>query len=284
MLGIISSRSAARSPLIVEQPRHPSEDNLAWLRRAIEADSPDAAPEPKKKKASGPRARKTAAHDGGARAKGVPPRAAPRTTELLLLGGTAPTDFRLRVAQAHVRHDLSPSHWSHAALLDERSPSLAATRLFEVSLEPVQGFGFPPPDNGVQETTLARYADAAAWPNIALLSLPVDPVTVQGALEAFRKQRAALDVPGLILAWLAFTWGVGSTGNPLLSGQGMPSAAVLERVIGAAQFDLTPGSVERATCPEAIWQAALWWQTFYTEAGGQAPHGTYCTPHRLDAR
>jgi hypothetical protein len=286
MLTIISSRSLERSDLMIEQPRKPGEDNLAWLRRTLEGDSPAEAAAPRKRATKKVRAPKhtsaQTARAGGDAIRGSTH--AGSTIELVLLGGTSPTDFRLRVAQAHARHDLSPSLWSHVAMLDARAAQLGETRIFEVSLVPEHGFGFPPPENGVQESRLARYASPEAFPNIAQLSLPVDRGAVMTALADLCKQRAALDVPALVLAWLAFTWGVGGTGNPLLAGQGIPSAAVLERVIGAAQFDLTPGVVERATCPEAIWQAALWWQTYYTDLGREAPRGKYCANHRLDGR
>jgi len=265
MLGIITSRSTERNALVREQPRAPKESNLDWLARAFGGS-------PRIERASKKKARASRPVAG----------AAPRATELLLLGGTSAIDFRLRVAQAHVRHDLSPSRWSHVALLGQHASDLAQTPIVEVSLEPPGGFGFPAPSNGVQEAQLGRYADPARYPNIALLTLPLPADGIAAPLAEFQMQRAALDVPELVLAWLAYAWGVGSAGNPLLSGQGLPSAAMLDRVLGAAQFDLTPGVVERASCPEAIWQAALWWHTFYTEGGRQAPRGVYCAPHKLD--
>ena len=38
-------------------------------------------------------------------------------TFVLLFGGRSAYDFRLRVAQSPFRHDVSPSHWSHAAMI-----------------------------------------------------------------------------------------------------------------------------------------------------------------------
>jgi len=263
MLGIITSSSAERNALMAEQPRKPKESNLDWLARALEAT---------------PGARR--ASKASRRTRG--PAASDEPTRLVLLGGTSPIDFRIRVAQAHVRHDLSPSSWSHVALLDTPAAELGDTRIVEVSLDPVGGFGFPPPSNGVQEARLERYAEAKRYPNVALLTLATASGPLASALDAFSKQRAALDVPELVLTWLAFVWGVGSAGNPLLAGHGIPSAAMLDRVLGAVQFDLTPGIVERASCPEAIWQAARWWHTFYTEGGREAPRAVYCAPHKLD--
>src|SRR4051812_2119022 len=72
---------------------------------------------------------------------------------ILLVGGTSVVDFRLRTAQSHLRSDLTPSHFSHAALLgntDSQKPE--ATPLYEISLMPQDGFDFPTPTNGVQKS------------------------------------------------------------------------------------------------------------------------------------
>ena len=85
-----------------------------------------------------------------------------------------------------------------------------------------------------------------------------------------------LDAQDLLLRWLAFIWGVGRTGNPLLDGQGIPSAAMLEVIFGAVGFDLTPGLESRSSCPEAIWQAAKWWHEYYERNNQKAPRDVYC--------
>jgi len=203
---------------------------------------------------------------------------------VLLLGGTGPVDFRLRVAQSHLRDDLTPSHWSHVALLgdvDAKRPG--ATPLYEISLLPAAGFGFPPPDNGVQKSTLERYADAEAWPNIAILYLPaaVEKRKLMEALERFKKGRVVLDAVQLVLAWLAYVWGVGRAANPLLDGMGIPSSAMLEIVTGAEHFDLTPGLESRASCPEAIWQSARWWHDYHEQNREGAIVGAFHTSHYL---
>src|SRR5690606_38310655 len=84
---------------------------------------------------------------------------------LLLVGGTSLVDFRLRVAQSHLRSDLTPSHWSHVALLGESDgTNLATAPLQEISLSPAGGFGFPPASNGVQNAVLERYANPKQFP------------------------------------------------------------------------------------------------------------------------
>jgi hypothetical protein len=91
-----------------------------------------------------------------------------------------------------------------------------------------------------------------------------------------------LDVPQLILRWLAYCWGVGVPGSPLAEGVGLPSAAVLEAAFAGQGFDLTPGLESRSSCPEAIRQAATWWHGFYQRtADGKAIKGTYSAAHDL---
>ncbi|WP_328324859.1 hypothetical protein OHA70_34355 [Kribbella sp. NBC_00382] len=191
----------------------------------------------------------------------------PEATWLLLVGGTSIYDFRLRVAQSHLRHDMTPSHWSHAALISTVDPALGDSLLLETSLDPQEGFQVPSMFNGVQGATLDRYADPAQYPNVALIKVPVGPDMWLGDLEnqksilgQFAEQRVAVDVPSLILEWLGFVWGAGTAGNPILSGHGIPSAAVIESLIGAAGYDLCPGLDSAASSPEAFWQTAKWWQ------------------------
>lgn len=181
-----------------------------------------------------------------------------KTTELVLLGGTGPLDFRLRVAQSHARDDLLPSAWSHAAIL---KPGRAASRrvLWEIPLSGAAASAYPPATNGVVESELEQYDDPAVYPNVAVLRVPVPGSTVAEVITRFEKQRTVLDALELMLAWWAFGWGVGRAGNPLLDEIGIPSAAFAEYVFSAAGYDLVPGFPSRSSCPEAIWQSARWW-------------------------
>ena len=67
MINIISSKASAPNTLLQEVPRRENEDNLRWLSRQ--------------------------------------PRPGEDQTGIVLVGGTSPTAFRLRVAQSHVRHN-----------------------------------------------------------------------------------------------------------------------------------------------------------------------------------
>jgi len=184
------------------------------------------------------------------------------STAIVLLGGKSPVDFRVRVAQAHARDDLAPSAWSHIGVLGVRAKNPLRRNLIELPLQGRVGLGYPPATNGVVETPIGDYDDPAAFPNIAVLRVPVPHAAVDAAITEFCRQRTVMDALELTLAWLAFAWGVGSTGNPLLAGLGVPSAAFVEYVVGAAGYDLVPGFPSRSSCPEAIWQSARWWHEF----------------------
>jgi hypothetical protein len=243
MLKILRSDAAGSNPQFREVPRKPKEDNLEWLARIL------------------------------------PPGA--KQSHLILVGGKSPCAFRLRVAQSHLRHDLTPSHWSHAFLLGSGTGARGDRPTYEISLEPGAGFGFPPPENAVQIGRLDTYRDPALYPNIAAITVPVSPTDLDRHLAKFKTQRAVLDSLELLVAWLAYAWGIGRAGNPLLDGLGMPSAAMIEVVVGAAGYELTPGLTSRSSCPEAIWQSATWWHEYYQRAKRQRLSGAWCVTHKL---
>lgn len=126
--------------------------------------------------------------------------------------------------------------------------------------------------NGLQIAPLRRYANPIEYPNIAVIRVPVDSSEWrdnQGAqksiLAQFADQRVVLDVTTLMLEWLAFVWCAGDAGNPLLDGHGVPSAAVIESLLAATGYDMSPGLDTSASSPEAFWQTAKWWQDYYSE-------------------
>jgi hypothetical protein len=265
MMRITSSTATQSAAAFPAAPRQDGEGNLDWVARQLAADD----------------AGLTAPVQPDDGSEGDAP------TLVVLLGGRTPIAFRVRVAQSHSRHDLTPSHWSHAALLGPGD--VADADLYEISLEPPAGFGFPTRDNGLQVGRLAAYDDPERYPNIAVVRAPVavrewlEPTAdvELSILERFRLQRSVLDATELVLEWLAFVWGVGAAGNPLLAGQGLPSAAMVEMVLSAARFDVTPGLESRASCPEAIWQAARWWHEYYADLDQDALRGCWNVDHRL---
>jgi hypothetical protein len=250
---VLRSPATSRNPGMLERVRAGGEDNLAWIGRIVREGLVEAGPE---------------------------------WSLIVLVGGDDPLSFRLRVSQSQVRHDLSPSAWSHVAFVPRLERELADSPVREISLAPASGFGrygFPPPANGLQDNRLGAYAAADHYPNIALLSAPVPAADADAALDGLATQRSILDTPALILRWLGYCWGVGVPASPLSEGYGVPGAAILEAAFAARGFDLTPGLESRSSCPEAIWQAATWWHQFYerTAARKAGMKGAYSAKHDL---
>jgi hypothetical protein len=205
---------------------------------------------------------------------------------ILLVGGNDPMSFRLRVAQAHIRHDLSPSAWSHALFVTGLAADLGSSATVEISLAPPGGFGsfgFPVPNNGIQSGRLDTYESAERFPNIALLAVPVPSSDIAASLDALRPQRSIFDALQLIVRWLSYCWGIGVPASPLAEGMGIPGAAVLETAFAAKGFDLTPGLESQSSCPEAIWQAAAWWHGYYEKVAdtNRAMMGAFSAKHDL---
>ncbi len=213
---------------------------------------------------------------------------------ILLIGGRDVAHFRLRAAQSVARNDLSPSHWSHAALVTHVDKAWSRrTAVHEIALAPKAGFGWPPERNAMNRGTLADYADALMFPNVALIAVPCASSEVQRQLKAFERKPLEVDGVRLLVDWLGYLWGARDERNPLERSVGMPSAVMIEAVIGAAWRDLTPGLATLASCPEAIWQAAKHWSQYHAlttpPAGAAATNpdqprslrGHYCTDNRL---
>lgn len=199
-------------------------------------------------------------------------------TRVVLVGGTGPIDFRVREAQAVVRHDFTPSHWSHVALA---GPSVRGAKVTEISLAPVGGFGHPPASNALQTGTLARYAEAGHFPNVGVFTISVPWKDVVDAVSRIEKQRSALDLVELTLIWLGHAWGVGSLANPLQQQHGVPSAAAAEALLNTCGFDLSPGLTSRASSPEAIWQGCRWWHQYPGREAKRDVNGAFFVSHVL---
>ena len=183
---------------------------------------------------------------------------------LLLLGGSSLAHFRIRVAQSHVRTDLLPSFWSLVGILTGDGTFVS------VPLDILGDASSVPATNGIQTCRLQDYDDPKRFPNIAVIRFAKDDAPVRANIDAIRGGRSIVDLPSLMLSWLAFVWGAGGARNPLLEGAGLPSAAFAEALCGIAGIDLTPGLSSASSCPEAIWQAAKWWHGFYEDAAAPA--------------
>ena len=181
---------------------------------------------------------------------------------VVLLGGANVVDFRVRVAQGHLRHDLLPSFWSHVGIVVSRDSFLSVP--LDDRLDPVQ----VPSTNGIVETQFAKYDDPGEHPNIAVINFATEAESVVTYARGLQKQRSAVDLPHLLIEWLAFAWGAGDAGNPLLRQLGVPAAAFVETAFGIGGIEMTPGVASAGSCPEAIWQSAIWWHRYYEKTAG----------------
>jgi hypothetical protein len=184
--------------------------------------------------------------------------------DVVLLGGRSLADFRVRVAQSHARHDLTPSYWSLVGVVNDDRESILTAPLW-----PLNAPDRMPVTNGIQSVPITDFDDAVAWPNIGVVRFPGTRQKPVECVKRLSTQRSIIDVPSLILPWLGFVWGASSTANPLLNGFGIPSAVLVEAAFGLAEVELTPGLATTSSCPEAIYQAARWWSGYYREAAGR---------------
>ena len=224
MLDISQSTARSENEHFSESKRQKQEDNIAWLERHYPTGT--------------------------------------QATVLVLFGGNDTASFRLRVAQSYARHNLTPSYWSHVVLLRPSRGGLLKASTWEVNLSPPGGFGFVAEKNAIQSGKLKHFRDAEAFPNVALLHVPASRKDVEAAIKRFTTMRNVVNGAELVIAWLAYIWGASAGGNPLLAGQGIPGAVLVEYAVGAAGFDLTPGLASQSSCPEAIWQTAKWWHEY----------------------
>jgi hypothetical protein len=176
---------------------------------------------------------------------------------IVLIGGSSLVDFRLRYAQSELRSDLSPSYWSLCGLIDERGLiRTAPLQLDDVSTVPVR--------NAVRTLAIDQFDDPELWPNVAVLSFVEQHAVVAAHADRVARRRTIVDLPPLVLDWLAYAWAVNEGINPLNTGRGMPSAAFVHAAHSLAGIELTPGLASTAACPEAIWQAVKWWHEYYS--------------------
>jgi hypothetical protein len=199
------------------------------------------------------------------------------TEGILLLGGAGVADFRLRYAQSALRDDLTPSHWSLAGIL------LDAETFLSVPLDVPRDAATVPPANGVRRCAVADYEDAQRYPNIAVLSFSGGGEAIRNAAVEVSRQRGILDLPALVVAWLAYVWGV-EDDNPLVEARGIPSAAFVEAAYSIANIELTPGLASASSCPEAIWQSAKWWGDYYRESARVSAAAVPRSPDHAEPR
>lgn len=202
---------------------------------------------------------------------------------IVLAGGKDVAAFRLRVAQSHLRRDMLPSFWSDCMLLQVDPADFAASLMFGLPLLQPASALYAPYRNGLVKTPLKDLSSAKVWPNLALLALPVPQQKVLNSLNSIEESRISYDAVENILPWLAFIWGAGNAGNPLLHQTGFPAAMMLNQIYAAHGYDLAPGVGANLSAPETFWSGVKNWQQYYAKAhGGQVPGVRYVTDHLYD--
>lgn len=237
-----------------ESAREEEEDNLAWLQRQLR---------------------------GWAR-KGK--------SYVVLLGGSGPAEVAVRMAQSATRHDFTPSRWSHVLLLRSvGGGSEWSGEAWDLPMR-LEERGHPRlRRNAVVDIDFADYRDPRVYPNIGAFALPVGEDRIDDAVERFKRQRATFDAPKAAWVWLGYILGLGQHESPLYRGVAHPSAAMVQFVYGAADFDLTPNEATAHACPETMWQAVRWWYEWWErdragsggEKGSGRVHGAYTAPHAI---
>jgi hypothetical protein len=172
---------------------------------------------------------------------------------VIFVGGATLVDFRVRVAQSGLRHDLLPSFWSLVGIAESDS------RLLTVPLSSGDDPSRIPLTNAIRGMRFDELDDPEEFPNLAVVQFADPADAAVNNVWKLTSQRSAIDLPSMLLPWLAFVWGAGGRRNPLTDQVGLPSAALVETAFGMSGIELTPGLASGSSCPEAIWQAALWW-------------------------
>jgi hypothetical protein len=206
--------------------------------------------------------------------------------DVVFVGGAGLADFRVRVAQSALRYDLLPGFWSMVGLAE------SATSMLTVPLGIGDEPSIVPAVNGVRRVKFAALDDPARYPNMAVIAFAESAAAIVSNVSKLKGQRSAVDLPSAILPWLGFVWGAAGQGTPLTAQVGLPGAALVETAFGMSGIELTPGLASGSSCPEAIWQSALWWHDYYRETASEAgarvatdreqvPAGTVAAPRPI---
>ena len=232
MLNVMASTAESENPGLVRSNRDRDEDNLEWLKRQLQVLE-------MKRDVSAKSTRRGEAID---EATDLTP------TYVMLLGGCDRPAFRLRLAQAHLRDDLWPSHWSHVALLGARQRDFGKSDVYEIPLQMRVGFESSIDTNGLQANPVSRYARASNYPNICVLRLDVPMAMwlqprgpqVVSVLDMFEEAAGRVGCARAHSCLARLLWGVGRTPNPLFDGRGVPSAVMIDAILALSHSIFLP--------------------------------------------
>lgn len=190
--------------------------------------------------------------------------AADRVGGVLLVGGVSAEDLLVRQAQAHLRLDRLPSHWSHAAIILSWPDGARLDQVVgaEVALSPENPDQQVPERNGVTLFRLGQYRNHLRYPNLAFGTQRATGAgsrkqqVVDAVLQPMQ-DRVRYPLWEWLGAWKAFAHG--ARDNPLVSHLAHPGAALCDYAYAAAGLDITPGADAPDTCPEMLWSTLLYW-------------------------
>ena len=168
-----------------------------------------------------------------------------------LAGGMHPIDRTIRQAQRLITGDGVGSAWSHAFLIGERRSdghwwvleSDIDLRHKQIRL-------------GAQENRLAKFFDAAEWPNIAVLDFGLDDAVARRVLQAAldllaQSTRYSLrEILGTALALARPT--LRQRGNLLAREGSLYCSAFVQHCYSAAGIELTPGIGAKNATPHDL--------------------------------
>jgi hypothetical protein len=191
-----------------------------------------------------------------------------------LVGEYDPVGYALRRAQEVIRVDRTPSSWSHAFLFLDPIPTSAdeirdparSPRIVESTFSPASEWDYFTYRSGA---SLRRFSDyvradfdlgaAHSVPNVAVLSFGLTEKEQRGIIERAlcpEIDQLSYDLPALLGTWFGYAMRPGYVPNPLTQGTAIPGAALVQLAYDAAGIDLSPGSHDRNTAPEHLWQTA----------------------------
>jgi hypothetical protein len=182
---------------------------------------------------------------------------------ILLVGGSDFASWTARSQQAPMRYDRRPSDYSHAALIcgwDWAAPEQS----WGLEVDPVRvpASQQVPEHAGVTPFRLLDYAETDAFPNLAVINVPLPAQGAEQVVEAARMpMRDALRFPLLrwLATWRAFITMPESMPHPLLNRLPHPGAALVAMAYEAAEVTLIPGATDLQHCPELLWANAKHW-------------------------
>ncbi len=188
-----------------------------------------------------------------------------------LIGSRDLPGYTLRTAQAMLRWDLRPSYWSHVFIVAEPVTSRTAWRslpILEVPLHPRNG-RFPRPEcNGINEGTLGLYEHADVDANVGLVAVTMSDPEARLLLERARDwnlDRVRYNFWDMLGAWQGYLWAQGARRNPLREGMPIASSSYIEFIFEGLGLGVTPGTSERNSAPEHLWNAACWWHKAFKD-------------------